>query len=130
MILHVVLGLFGKVQVEYSGGFTSWGVDRASNRAGDRLSIRLTVFFIQVIYRVTWLILLKGVRKYYAHVVSPPSHNEAQGYENNTFTSLNKNIITYQLYYTKAQYNRSKVAGHCVRSKTKMSDPCVRMSVH
>ena len=30
----------------------------------------------------------------------------------------------------KAQYNRSKVAGHCVRSKTKMSDPCVQMSVH
>ena len=30
----------------------------------------------------------------------------------------------------RAQYNRSKVAGHCVRSETKMSDPCVQMSVH
>ena len=60
MILHMVLGLFGKVQVEFSGGFTSWGVDRASNRAGDRLSIRLTVFFVRI--RVTWLILLKEVQ--------------------------------------------------------------------
>ena len=59
---------------------------------------------------------------------------ELEDQENNMLLSiLHTQIevpISNKYGYFRAQYNRSKVAGHCVRSETKMSDPCVQMSVH
>ena len=68
----------------------------------------------------------------FVHIqVSSWSHTEPY---NMHWTTLNHTIYMCQtlelLSQGRAQYNRSKVAGHCVRSETKMSDPCVRMSVH